>query len=281
MKPILLRMYTVVLTMGLLAGCNNNATDLEQAIRSGGNVVAVPPTDPSGSHGHEASNHGGIIVAVGLDNYHAEAVFEKGGVLRLYTLGNDESRILEVDTQELTAYIKRDGSDVVDSIVLKAEPVAGDAEGKTSQFVGILSREQAGQRLDVTIPNIKIGSENFRLSFKSFIDAHEQIMPGGAAEAEARQLYLTPGGLYTDADIKANGPMTAAEKFKGLVSRHDMNPKTGERICPVTRTKANQQFTWIVGGQAYEFCCPPCVDEFVNMAKTQPEMVKDPEYYRK
>ncbi len=57
------------------------------------------------------------------------------------------------------------------------------------------------------------------------------------------------------------------------------NPKPGEKICPITLTKANAKVAWIVGGKTYEFCCPPCVDEFVKMAKTDPDSVKAPEEY--
>ncbi|MBL8794198.1 MAG: hypothetical protein JNM56_09850, partial [Planctomycetia bacterium] len=47
-------------------------------------------------------------------------------------------------------------------------------------------------------------------------------------------------------------------------------------------TKANAKFTWVVGGKGYEFCCPPCVDEFVRLAKESPDEVMLPgEYIKK
>ncbi len=36
-------------------------------------------------------------------------------------------------------------------------------------------------------------------------------------------------------------------------------------------TKANPVFSWVIGGKTFEFCCPPCVDEFVRMAKESPD----------
>ena len=51
-------------------------------------------------HPHKPGLHGGIIVPIGRDSYHAEAVFETGGTLRLYTLGQDEGlaqRIVEAE----------------------------------------------------------------------------------------------------------------------------------------------------------------------------------------
>ncbi|MBN8644088.1 MAG: hypothetical protein J0L61_02475 [Planctomycetes bacterium] len=106
-------------------------------------------------------------------------------------------------------------------------------------------------------------------------------MPAGVDADEERALYLTPGGIYTEADIKANGSVTAGEKYKGKMAKHDMKPKAGDKICPITMTKANPKFTWIIGGKTYEFCCPPCIDEYVLLAKTSPKEVLDPSEYIK
>ncbi len=106
-------------------------------------------------------------------------------------------------------------------------------------------------------------------------------MPTGVDADEERVLYLTPGGIYTEADIKANGSMTAGDKYKGKMAKHDMKPKAGDKVCPITMTKANPKFTWIIGGKTYEFCCPPCIDEYVLLAKTSPKDVLDPSEYIK
>jgi YHS domain-containing protein len=169
------------------------------------------------------------------------------------------------------------------SFVLRAEPQAGDKPGTTTQFVGQLPRDLWGQRLDVTIPALRIGGERFRVGFKSAAgDAHAgAAMPQKVADADERKLYLTPGGMYTAADIDANGGVTPSQKFKGVQAAHDLKPKPGDKICPITLTKANPKFAWVVGGKTYEFCCPPCVDEFVQTAKEKPDEVKDPEAYIK
>ena len=81
---------------------------------------------------------------------------------------------------------------------------ADDAEGKTSQFVGTLTKELRGKNLIVTIP-IKIAGERFRFVVHSPTESHEADMPVVQTDDEAEQkLYLTPGGRYTDEDIKAN-----------------------------------------------------------------------------
>lgn len=247
-------------------------------------AVSPAPSSPNGTaeeHGHKPGAHGGIMISLGRDSYHAEAVFEKGGVLRIYTLGKDESRVIDVDKQSLKAFVKAEGEANAVSFTLDPEPQDGDAEGRTSQFVGTLPEGMSDRAVDITVPNLVISGERFRLGFKSVDTEHADAMPGKVADAEERALYLTPGGLYSQADIQANGNVTASVKFKGLKSSHDMFPKLGDKICPVTKTKANPQFTWIVGGKAYEFCCPPCVDEFVKTAKLSPDYIQQPGEYVK
>lgn len=244
-------------------------------------AVAVAKTDEHG-HGHKPSAHGGIIVEIGRDNYHAETVFEKGGTLRLYTLGQDESRVQEVEAKPLEAYGKTDGDVEASKFVLEPKPQTGDKPGMTSLFVGTLPAELVGKHIEVTIPNVVIGDGRFRIAFKSNVARHEDAaMPEKVADEDEKKLYLTPGGKYTEADIKANGNQVASAKFKGIKAEHDHKPKPGDKLCPISLTKANAKFTWIIGGKPYEFCCPPCVDEFLQMAKDKPNELKDPAEYIK
>lgn len=248
-------------------------------------AVTTPGTSAATStdeqHGHKSGAHGGIMVSLGRDSYHVEAVFEKDGVVRLYTLGKDETRVIDVDQQTLKGFVKIEGDSSSQPITLEAEPVESDAPGRTSQFVGKLPAEMWGKSLEVTVPNIVISGERFRLGFTSAASSHEDGMPAKVGDQKERELYLMPGGQYTEADIVANGSVTAGQKFKGLRSSHDMSPKVGDKICPVTETKANPAFTWVVGGQRYEFCCPPCVDEFVKAAKAETAQLKPPSEYVK
>ncbi len=114
-----------------------------------------------------------------------------------------------------------------------------------------------------------------------FVQHAEEEMPDKVTDDAERELYLTPGGIYTEADIAANGRQTASQRFVSFRSAHDMNPSAGSLICPITETKANPECTWVVNGKTYQFCCPPCVDEFVRTAKAKPELIKAPEEYVK
>ena len=102
-----------------------------------------------------------------------------------------------------------------------------------------------------------------------------------AGSTKERALYLTPGGAYTEADIKANGNQLPAQKFRGVKVNHDLKPKVGDRICPITLTKANPGYSWTIGGKEYLFCCPPCVEEFVSKAKQEPGSIQPPDAYIK
>ncbi len=96
-----------------------------------------------------------------------------------------------------------------------------------------------------------------------------------------KELYLSPAGKYTMEDILANGSMTRSQKFKDYISSHNPNPKTGDLVCPISSTKTNPQCSWVIGGKAYQFCCPSCIDEFLALAKSSPAQIKDPEFYIK
>ena len=98
---------------------------------------------------------------------------------------------------------------------------------------------------------------------------------------DERALYLTAGGKYTQEDIERNGSTVPSVKFDGIASEHDDNPKVGDRICPISKTKANEAFAWIIDGKTYTFCCPPCVDEYVRLAKERPDELKSPEDFIK
>lgn len=121
------------------------------------------------------------------------------------------------------------------------------------------------------------------------LDAIEALYPanalpsGGAKPMSAadRALFLTPGGLYTQADITANGNASAYQKYANVVPMHDAQVKAGEPVCPISETKPNPQLTWVVNAKTYTFCCPPCIAEFVKKAKTSPQSIKAPETYVK
>lgn len=250
-----------------------------------GCTPSPPPPAPTApaveEHGHKPGSHGGIIVPIGRDNYHAEAVFEKGGVFRLYILGKDESRVQVIERQTLQAFARPAGGGEARPFSLEPTPTADDPDGMTSQFAGTLPTELAGTAVTVTIPSVRVGGERFRLADIASPAGHFEEPARQLSDAEERQLYLTPGGKYTAQDIQANGATTPSAKFRGIKSTHNTRTAPGDRICPISQTKANPKFAWIIDGKKYEFCCPPCIDEFVKQAKEQPDSIQEPDFYFK
>ena len=117
------------------------------------------------------------------------------------------------------------------------------------------------------------------LLWQRYESQDEEIMPSALPADEQRELYLTSRGKYRDSDIEANGRQTPAERLRGFRPQHDFNPRRGDRLCPVTRTKAHPDCVWIIDGQEYWFCCPPCIDEFVQRAREAPEEIQPAESY--
>ena len=265
----------IALPLAVLGGCNRSNESPTTA-----KTEKPEPSKLAEDHPHKFPERGGILVPIGGDKFHAEAVFEKGGVLRLYTLGQNESNVVEVETQLLKGFVKLEGVKESEAIVFAPEPQTGDRDGMTSQFVGRLPASLIGKKIVVIVPAIRIGGERLRFAFISPTDGGDHGMPTKVADDEEKALYLTPGGKYTGADIEANGSTTASKKFKGLKAEHDLKPKAGDKICPVTLTKASPKFTWVIDGKPYEFCCPPCVDEFVSQSKEKPAEIKPPDAFR-
>ncbi len=230
---------------------------------------------------HEHGAHGGIVASLGDDEYHVEAVFTKERWLKLYTLGPDETRLLEVESQTLTAHVLAEGDVEAYAIDLRPEPQPGDASGRTSCFRGKLPEGLDGRALRVSVPNLRVGGERLHLAFARPAAEHLPEMPAKIGENEERDLYLVPGGAYTATDIEANGRMVPSQKYRGFRARHDLDPGPGDRLCPVTRTKANPDCTWTIAGRTYQFCCPPCIDEFVRLAKEHPDRLLPPKAYSK
>jgi YHS domain-containing protein len=115
---------------------------------------------------------------------------------------------------------------------------------------------------------------------QSHLNVDSLKMPAAASLTRAQSLYLTSGGAYTEDDIEANGRTTAATKYASFVAQHDPNPVAGDWLCPITLTKANPDCAWIIAGETYYFCCPPCIDEFLEQAKSTPERITGPAAYK-
>jgi len=114
---------------------------------------------------HQPALYGGLIVPIRADRYYAEVVVEEGGILKLYTLGRDESRVIDVEEQTLTASVQATSNASAFPMPLRPAPQPGDAPGKTSLFVGQLPAGCLGQAIQVTVPALWIDGERFCFGF--------------------------------------------------------------------------------------------------------------------
>lgn len=272
MKRRLVLLFGLGVGVGLV-GCSREEVQEKQSVGKAEHNTAHG--QESGGHEHKPGAHGGAIVEIGEDSYHAEALLDAEGRVRVFMLGSDETRIKELKDQTLTSYIKGDGDTEAVGVELRGERQEGDSEGMVSQFVGELPANLRGKSLTVTVPNLPIDGERFRVSFRLEAGGGSHGSNAVAmAPQEERTLYLTPGGKYTQEDIDRNGGTVPSVKFQGVLTEHDDNPQVGDRICPISKTKANEKFAWVIGGEVYTFCCPPCIDEYVAKAKEKPDELK-------
>ncbi len=131
MKRVFWRNSALALTVGLLAsGCTDAGKkdgfqDYKQADK----------TAASG-HGHEHAEHGphgGHLIELGDHEYHGEVVFDaKDKKVTVYLLGHELDKAQPIADKEITLNLMIDGK--ASPFVLKAAPLEGEPEGKSSRF---------------------------------------------------------------------------------------------------------------------------------------------------
>src|SRR5687767_7509574 len=91
------RACALILSLTALAGCGTKAPP------------AADPPAADKEHGHKPGLHGGTIVNIGNDRYHAEILFGKDGVVQVYTRDRDETEVKEVEARKTEAYARLHG----------------------------------------------------------------------------------------------------------------------------------------------------------------------------
>jgi hypothetical protein len=258
----------------LAAGCNSHPASNTKA----GTAAAA------GDHEHGVGPHGGTILELGGGKYHGEfTVDHKKQEAAVYILRGDAKTLLPIKADKVLLSIK----DPSFQVELKARPEKGDAAGQSSCFAGTHEKFGKEQEFAGTV-SCEIDGKPFTGDFAEKDEGHPH--PGKQSRADEPKdrpaereaaLFLTPGGIYTVADIAKNGKVVPSVKFQGMAWAHEDDLKPGDKVCPVTANKADPQCEWFVNGQKYEFCCPPCLEKFIGWAKTQPEKVKPAEQYVK
>jgi len=255
-------------------------------------LLTSPPNTSSQKDGThtDVQAHSPNIQSFG--DQHIEAQMDKAGAVQLFFYSKKPGQLMSVPIEEIKRTLQAEtlfpGEDPA-IIDLRADPLPGEPEGMTSHFVGKFDRRDDQQVVGLIL-TFTLSGNAYRVRWQpghlapgqfAASDHEQPSMPAALASDAERKLFLTPGGAYTEADIQANGGVPPSQKYKGFRAAHNMNPKQGDRLCPITDTQANTKLTWIIGGKSYPFCCPPCIEEFVVQAKTKPTTIYPPEHYVK
>ena len=229
-------------------------------------------------HDHEIGPHGGIIVAINDDDphYHAEFKMEDDGRIRVFLSAEKPEQVVEVKPQIMIARAMVPGDGEARSIVLRPAEVMSAEPKNTSQFWGRITPDLVGRKFTLKVEGLEIENRKFDFAVASG-EASDAPERSQAAAAFERDLVLKPRGAYTQEDINASGRDIPSLKYKDVRTRHSTRPKRGDRLCPVSRIKADARITWVVRGKTYQFCCPPCVVDFVALAKDRPDDIVAPE----
>ena len=113
--------------LGGVVGCDSGKSDYKKADE----IKKAPAAHDEHDHDHGAKGpHGGSLVELGAEQYHAEIVLDHDAhVLRVFLLGPDAKTAAPVAATELAI-----ASEGKDAWTLKAVPQEGDGDGKASRF---------------------------------------------------------------------------------------------------------------------------------------------------
>jgi YHS domain-containing protein len=242
-----------------------------------------PAEPPKVAHDHSKEGpHGGALAEWGDHEYHVEfKIDHSAGRATIYILDGEAKSARPIAAEQLTLTLKLTSPVTVS---LRPEPQPGDQAKSASRFVGTHDALKQKQAFAGTV-SAQVGAKRYS---GDFTEIPHNSHPGEPAEPSAAQptqrekdLFLKPGGIYTQADIERNGSIVPSVKYRGVAFDHDDNLKPGDKICPVTVNKADEKCDWWVNGKQYLFCCPPCLEKFVRQAKESPEKIKEPSEYIK
>lgn len=162
----LLRCGISALCLGLLVGCGPSAEykTNEQLKTERGSDHDHDHDD----HGHGAAGpHGGAIVELGEEEYHAEIVVDdKTHSLVVYLLGKDAKTASPITATEVTVGLGGDKS-----VALKAAPLEGEEEGKASKFE-LADEKVVHELLDAGFLHGSLKVQIGEKAYEGHIDAH-------------------------------------------------------------------------------------------------------------
>ena len=130
------------------------------ALTGCGREIKVPPSAAESADGHahpSAGPHGGSLVELGNEEYHAELVHgDAAGTVTVYVLDSAAKASVAIDAPEMSINLTHDGRG--EQFKLAASAAPGDSQGNASRFVSTdaelaedLDQEEAAAELVVNI----------------------------------------------------------------------------------------------------------------------------------
>ena len=133
MKTALTYLSLFALTIAFV-GCKNS-TDANvdsTAVSDAPIIMDEMPPMLDDAHGHpEHGPHGGELVELGKEDFHAELVHGDGGI-SMYVLDGSATKMVPIPSEKLVVSLKNDGQ--VATFDLAANPETNDAAGQTAKF---------------------------------------------------------------------------------------------------------------------------------------------------
>jgi hypothetical protein len=151
---LLMLSFCTVLALSF-AGCGKSS---DQATSSGGAETSAPPATVEAGHDHPSEGpHGGSLIELGNEEYHAELVHdEQAKTVTIYILDSAAKMSVPIDATDVAINLKHEGRG--EQFKLAASADQNDAQGKSSRFLSSeaelaedLDREGAEAELVVTI----------------------------------------------------------------------------------------------------------------------------------
>lgn len=148
-------LFCAILVLGV-AGCGGDSTD--KAASSSGAETSAPPATVEAGHDHPSEGpHGGSLIELGNEEYHAELVHdEQAKTVTIYILDSAAKMSVPIDATDVAINLKHEGRG--EQFKLAASADQNDTQGKSSRFLSSevelaedLDREGAEAELVVTI----------------------------------------------------------------------------------------------------------------------------------
>lgn len=244
---------------GFFAGCGGG--------NNGDTKTTTTAEEPAAQeHSHSSTGpHGGSIVELGGDAYHAEVVHGDDGTVTVYILDGNAAANLAIAAAEVKINVSHDGRP--EQFTLAASPEAGEAEGMSSRFVS--GDAELGEHLDAEGASAKLVVTIDGAPYSGNIAHSHDHGDGGHTHAHTGDDAL----VWEQKDIQHAG-------YTIMLGHHGEHLHAGEGVEPAVSIMQNgeavadaQVFNALVAADAATVVAEEVATVY------EPETVEEPAHY--